>query len=58
VRKETAKPKIGRPKAFTFNYRPSNKAFNLKLRFKKGQVERQEIISALEAILAELRASR
>ncbi len=58
VRKETAKPKPGRPKAFVFNYRPTSKAFNLKLRFKKGQVERQEIITALEAILAELRAQR
>jgi ParB family chromosome partitioning protein len=55
VRKETAKPKPGRPKAFVFNYRPTSRAFNLKLRFKKGQVDRQEIISALEAILAELR---
>jgi ParB family chromosome partitioning protein len=55
LRKEAAKPKPGRPKAFTFKFRPQNKAFNLRLSFTKGRVERHEIISALEAILSELR---
>ena len=50
-----AKPKPGRPKAFIFNYRPQHKHFTLKLRFRKGTVERDEVISALEAILSELR---
>jgi len=58
VRRAVAKPKPGRPRAFVFSYRPTNKAFNLKLRFSKGQVERAEIIRALEAILAELRAGK
>lgn len=58
VRRETAKPKAGRPKAFVFAYRPPTKAFNLKLSFRKGRVDRDEIIQALEAILAELRTSR
>jgi ParB family transcriptional regulator, chromosome partitioning protein len=58
VRKAVAKPKLGRPKAFIFNYRPQNKAFNLKLSFAKGKAERDDIISALESILDELRAGR
>ena len=55
VRKETAKPKPGRPKAYVFSYKPENKAFNLRLKFRKGNVPRQEVIEALEAILQELR---
>jgi hypothetical protein len=55
VREELAKPKPGRPKAFVFSYRPQSKAFNLKLRFRKGAVPKQEVIEALEAILEELR---
>jgi ParB family chromosome partitioning protein len=56
VRQDLAKPKAaGRPKAYVFNYKPENKAFNLKLKFRKGNVPRQEVIEALEAILKELR---
>jgi ParB family chromosome partitioning protein len=55
VRREIQKPKPGRPKAFTFKYRPENKAFNLRLSFRKGRVEKDEIITALENILRELR---
>jgi ParB family transcriptional regulator, chromosome partitioning protein len=60
VRRETAKPKprLGRPKAFVFSYRPETKAFSLKLQFRKGAVERDEIIDTLEAILAELRTGK
>jgi ParB family chromosome partitioning protein len=54
VRKETARPKPGRPKAFTFNYRAPAKTFNLRLSFKKSRVERDEIIEALQAIIREL----
>ena len=57
VRKVTAKAKPGRPKAFTFNYRPQSKHFSLKVSFRKGAVERDEVIAALEAALAELRNS-
>ena len=56
VRKQAAKPKAGRPRAFTFNYRPPTKAFNLRLSFRKGKAERGEIIAALEAILDDLRS--
>jgi hypothetical protein len=57
VREVTAKPKQGRPKNFTFAYRPPTKQFNLKLSFAKSKVQKDEIISALEAIIAELRAA-
>ena len=55
VRKETRKPQPGRPKAYTFSYRPESKAFNLKLSFAKKAVSKDEVITALENILAELR---
>ena len=58
ARKETAKPKPGRPKAFVFSYKAPTKAFNLHLKFTKSKVERDEVISALEAIIKELRAQR
>jgi ParB family transcriptional regulator, chromosome partitioning protein len=57
VRRETAKPKPGRPKAFVFSYKAPTKAFNLQLRFSKSKVERDEVIQALEAILDELRSA-
>jgi ParB family chromosome partitioning protein len=57
VRKETAKPKAGRPKAFVFSYKAPSKAFKLQLRFTKSKVEREEVISALEAIIQELRSA-
>lgn len=55
VRKETAKPKPGRPKAYVFSYRPPTKAFKLHLRFTKSRVDRDEVIHALEGIIAELK---
>ena len=58
VRKETAKPKAGRPKAFVFSYKAPTKAFKLQLRFTKARVDRDEVIEALENILKELRAQR
>jgi ParB family chromosome partitioning protein len=57
ARKETVRPKPGRPKAYTFSYKAPTKAFKLQLRFTKSRVERDEVISALEAIIAELRAN-
>ena len=55
ARKETAKPKAGRPKAYTFHYKAPTKAFKLQLRFTKSRVDRDEVIAALEGIIAELR---
>jgi len=55
LRQAVAKPKSGRPRHFVFQYRPPTKAFRLQLKFSKSSVERDEIISALEAIIGELR---
>ena len=57
VRKETAKPELGRPKAFVFAFKPPTKAFDLRLSFKKSKVEKDEIIDALENIIRELRSN-
>ena len=57
VRKETAKGESARPKSFAFAFRPPTKQFNLRMSFRKGKVDKSEIISALEAIIKELRAS-
>jgi ParB family chromosome partitioning protein len=57
LREDQAKPKPGpgRPRAFVFNFRPPTKAFNLRLTFAKKSASKDEIITALEAILRELR---
>jgi ParB family transcriptional regulator, chromosome partitioning protein len=55
VRQATAKARPGRPKAYTFLYKAPNKAFQFQLRFRKTAVGRAEVISTLEAILAELK---
>jgi ParB family chromosome partitioning protein len=55
VRRETARPKAGRAKAFVFAFKPPTKAFDLRLSFKKSKVEKDEIIEALENIIRELR---
>ena len=55
ARKVAAKPQLGRPKAFVFQYKAPTKNFNLKLQFRKSEVDRTEVIAALEGIIAELR---
>jgi ParB family transcriptional regulator, chromosome partitioning protein len=59
VRREVAKqvrPRtIGRPKPYLFHYKAPTKAFSFQLKFRKGAVERDEIIQTLEQILVELR---
>lgn len=55
VRQQTQAPKAGRPKAFVFAFKPKSKAFNLRLSFNKKTASKDEIISALEAILEDLR---
>jgi len=51
-------PRIGRPKAFVFQYRPPTKTFNLRLQFKRSEVDRTEVIAALESIIQELRTGK
>ena len=58
VRAEIARPKGARTRSFVFAFRPLTKAFNLRMSFTKGKVDKSEIIAALEGILRELRASR
>lgn len=58
LREAVAKPKAGRPRHFTFAYKPPTKLFNLRMSFTKAKVEKDEIISALEALLQELRSRR
>ncbi len=58
ARRVAAGPKPGRPKAFIFQYRPPTKTFSLNLKFKRSDVEKSEVIAALEEILAGLRDSK
>jgi ParB family chromosome partitioning protein len=55
ARKAVAKPKAGRPKSFVFQYRPPAKTFNLRLQFRKSDVDKEEVIEALEGIIRDLR---
>src|SRR4030095_5670609 len=43
VRQETARPSSGKPKSFTFNFKPPTKTFNLRMTFRKGRVDKTEI---------------
>lgn len=47
--------KQNRAKPFVFKYRDPDKTFSFNLRFKKAQVEQQELIEVLENILADLK---
>ena len=53
--RQSDKQKPARPKAFVFKYVPPAKSFHLNLKFRKSEVERDEIISALTEIIEELR---
>lgn len=55
ARRETAPPARTKPRSFVFAFRPPTKNFNLRMSFKKGKVDRSEIIEALENIIKELR---
>jgi len=50
-----AETRRGRPKHFVFRHQPRGATFALALQFKKAHVEREEIVHALEEILASLR---
>jgi ParB family chromosome partitioning protein len=52
---DAEKPKAGRPKSFVFAFKPATKAFNLRLQFNKRNASKDEVISALEEILRELK---
>lgn len=46
----------GRPRHYVFQYQPREKSFTLALRFKKSQVQRDEIVRALQSIIEDLMA--
>jgi ParB family chromosome partitioning protein len=47
-----------RPQPFIFNYQPENESFRLRIQFRKNHVSREELISTLRSILAELEKER
>ena len=55
---EAEKARPGRPKSFVFAFRPSSKAFNLRLSFNKKNASKDEVIAALENILQELKRAK
>ena len=57
AREAGAKPRVGRPRSYVFNFLPPTKAFNLRLSFRKSKVGRAEVIAALESIIEELRSA-
>ncbi|NOT27454.1 MAG: ParB/RepB/Spo0J family partition protein [Acidobacteria bacterium] len=59
ARAQTARPGPGKAaKPFVFSFKAPAKTFQLRMSFRKGRVEKSEIISALENIIKELRASK
>ncbi len=44
-----------KPKQFCFSFKPDDKAFSLSIRFKKQKVEKEELISALEALIEKIK---
>jgi ParB family chromosome partitioning protein len=45
----------GRPKSYVFSFKPRGGPFALSLQFKRSEVDRDEVIEALEAVLRSLR---
>ena len=56
ILREAKKTGRGRPKNYTYRFQPSGKPFTLTVQFRKRDVEREELIAALQATLDELRA--
>jgi ParB family chromosome partitioning protein len=46
-----------RPQPYIFNFQPENKAFRLRIQFRKSHVGREELIATLRALLEELEGS-
>jgi ParB family transcriptional regulator, chromosome partitioning protein len=47
-----------RPQPFIFNYQPENQSFRLRVQFRKSQVSREELVSALRTVLNQLEGDR
>jgi len=52
--KQAKKPSRGRPRNYVFRFQPKERSFSLALRFRKPQVQREEIVRALQSIIEEL----
>lgn len=57
TRRRRPAPRGERPKPFVFRFKDPDKSFNLAISFRKSEVERDDLIQALERILADLRRS-
>ena len=44
----------GRPRNYVFRYAPSDKSFAVAVRFKRSQVEREDLVRALQSIIEDL----
>ena len=53
--KADAKRGRGRPRHYVFQFKPRGGPFSLALQFKRADVDRREVIEALEAVLRSLR---
>ena len=58
LRKTTRRRGPARRKPYTFKFRAPDKSYSLALTFRQTTVERADLISALEKILADLRATK
>ncbi len=58
ARAGTAKAKRGKSKPFVFAFKAPTKTFQMRMSFRKGRVDKAEIIAALENVIRELRASK
>lgn len=45
----------GRPRSYVFRHQPRDRSFSLVLRFKKSQVEKDDVVEALLSVLKDLR---
>ncbi len=52
----SAEEKKQRPRPFQFRYAPKNSPFRLNLAFNKSRIAKEEVVEALEKILAELKS--
>jgi ParB family chromosome partitioning protein len=55
IAKESKKTR-GRPRNYKFRHQPPDKSFTLTLQFKRSVVEREDLVSALQQAIDELRA--
>jgi ParB family chromosome partitioning protein len=56
ARKDGAAPE-SRPRPYTFEYRPPEENFRIRIQFRKSNVKREELLAALRAAIAEIEAA-